>query len=302
MLTLCAAVSHNPFMYRPADQWERLSEYVLAGRPPHPVALADETAFDEYRRRIDHGFDELKRWLTGSAPSAIVVLCSDDGRLFSGVQVPQFCTYLGEEAWVDTRLAEAAETDERRLTLPCQQELAAFLHRELVAAEFDMSYASELKPRGAPPSMAEPIVSLGYEATPIVPLFVNAHVDPAPSGRRCYALGAAIAKALRDWPEHVMLLASGGLSHDYRGPRAGWIDQPLDRWLLERIERGQGSNLGSLYDVDSDSIQGGAAEMRLWTVAAGAAETLHAKATVIDYFPFHTASAGTGLAVWQLTS
>ena len=66
------------------------------------------------------------------------------------------------------------------------------------------------------------------------------------------------------------------------------------------IRRGKGIRLGAIYDLDSDSVRGGAAEVRLWAVAAGAGESLGAKAHVVDYLPCHAVGAGVGFAYWEL--
>ena len=90
---------------------------------------------------------------------------------------------------------------------------------------------------------------------PIVPFHVNSYFPPMPSARRCYELGRVIAEALKDRPEKVAIMASGGLSHDPRGPRAGWIDAPLDRWVLEQLRSGDGEALCHLFEFDSDTLR-----------------------------------------------
>lgn len=84
-----------------------------------------------------------------------------------------------------------------------------------------------------------PQVDPGLEI-PLIPVFANEYYPPLPTAERCYALGVAMAEVLADRPERVAIYASGGLSHDPREPRAGWIDEPLDRWDLERLERNDG--------------------------------------------------------------
>ena len=46
-------------------------------------------------------------------------------------------------------------------------------------------------------------------------------------------LGRALGEILEERPERVALLASGGLSHDHHRERAGWVDEPFDRWAQE---------------------------------------------------------------------
>ncbi len=300
MLAASIAVSHNPFMHSPHASWPELSERVLAGRPRHPLALSDTTTPNEYEQRLAALFDGTAKTIEAAKPDVLLVLCSDDGRLFSAVQVPQLWTFLGPEIWG----ARSDDNPAGIVTLQCHGEVAASLHADLVAAGFDMSYAGHLNPLGrpelgAPAALFETVRRLGLEATPVVPLFINAHVEPAVSGYRCYELGAAAAEALSRAKERVVLLASGGLSHDYGGPRAGWVDEPLDEWVVARLQRGNGQSLGALFDVESDSVVGGAAEMRLWAAAAGAGEYVGAGAETVDRFSFWPAAAGVAAVTWS---
>ena len=119
-----------------------------------------------------------------------------------------------------------------------------------------------------------------------------------PSARTCYDLGRAIAAALKHRPEKVAIMASGGLSHDPRGPRAGWIDTPLDHWVLEQLRGGNGEALCQLFQFDSDTLRSGTGEIRSWIVVAGACDA--AQATIVDYIPAHHAVTGLGFAYWLL--
>src|SRR4030095_7180659 len=74
-------------------------------------------------------------------------------------------------------------------------------------------------------------------AIPLICVFVNEYFPPLPSAARCARLGEAIADVLRERPERVAIYASGGLSHYPGMYNAGWIDPPLDRWILERVGR-----------------------------------------------------------------
>jgi protocatechuate 4,5-dioxygenase beta chain len=130
---------------------------------------------------------------------------------------------------------------------------------------------------------------------PVVPIFLNENFPPLPTGQRCWELGLALRDILMDGPERIVLYASGGLSHDPRGPRAGWIDEPLDNWVLERIKRNESKKLVNLFTFDSDTLRGGTGEIRAWiAVAAG----MQRAATVLDYFPSHHAKCGLAFAYW----
>jgi protocatechuate 4,5-dioxygenase beta chain len=56
---------------------------------------------------------------------------------------------------------------------------------------------------------------------PIVPFFINGLAPPLPSSQRCYALGQAVAAAIKDWPERkrVAVIGSGSFSLEIGGPK-----------------------------------------------------------------------------------
>src|SRR6266542_1381981 len=165
---------------------------------------------------------------------------------------------------------------------------------------FDVSETKELKPVGRPKrglghAFTRPVAKVTPQLNvPIIPLHVNCYFAPMPSARQCYELGRAIARALKDRPERVAILASGGLSHDPRGPRAGWIDTALDRWVLEQLRSGNAEALCHLFEFDSDTLRSGTGEIRSWIVVAGACSGT--RATIIDYIPAHHAVTGLGFA------
>ena len=130
---------------------------------------------------------------------------------------------------------------------------------------------------------------------PVIPLFVNAYFPPQPTARRCCELGRALAEILAPRPERVVIVASGGLSHDPDGPRAGWVDMPLDEWFLQRLARADIEALHHLFTFDSDTLRGGTGELRSWIVAAAA---MNRPASIVDYIPAHHAKAALAFAYW----
>ena len=308
MLGLGIAAAYTHAMYRDPGEWKKIHDW-LAGDAPQPLELAEETdaVVKEQALRVNANLGKLRAELDTYGPSAMVVLVSDTGRLFNRVQVPQFSTFLGASLWGSTRIAGMDETaGDDIVELSCDPDLAAFVHEELVANGFDMSYSKEMNPLGEPEfGMPASLVTLVRALNPsfnipIVPILVNSHVPPSPSGRRCRELGQALGKILDEPEQRIALVASGGLSHDHHGPRAGWIDFPFDEWALKQISRGRGANLDRIWDLESDSIHGGTAEVRLWAIVAGACESLGGKANVDDYFPAFTAATGLGFAHWPL--
>jgi protocatechuate 4,5-dioxygenase beta chain len=63
-----------------------------------------------------------------------------------------------------------------------------------------------------------------------VPVCINTVQFPLPSAKRCWTLGQAIGRAVASWPgdERVVIVGTGGLSHQLDGERAGHINKDFD--------------------------------------------------------------------------
>jgi protocatechuate 4,5-dioxygenase beta chain len=92
-------------------------------------------------------------------------------------------------------------------------------------------------------------------------------------------------------------VSAGPARGDGGGPRAGWVDEPLDRWFLERLERNDGEALKHLFRFDSDTIRGGTGEMRACILVAGG---MQRRAPVLEYTPAAHAKCGLGFAYWSM--
>jgi protocatechuate 4,5-dioxygenase beta chain len=71
----------------------------------------------------------------------------------------------------------------------------------------------------------------------IVPVEVNTVQFPLPSAARCYRLGEAIGRAVASYPTdlRVLILGTGGLSHQLDGQRAGFINKEFDREFMASL-------------------------------------------------------------------
>jgi len=130
---------------------------------------------------------------------------------------------------------------------------------------------------------------------PILPIYVNTWVDPAPTPKRCYQIGELIREVAVKSSDRVAILATGGLSHFPGSPRIGEIDTRFDHELLEVMRQGQGPSLAD-YSVD-ELLKAGDSEFLNWMVVIGAVG--NAKATYTSYMPDFVAT-GWGFVSWRL--
>ena len=88
------------------------------------------------------------------------------------------------------------------------------------------------------PDTNMPIVILrDKEGEKVLPIWVNTIQYPIPTPQRCWDMGIVLREAIESWPgdERVVILGTGGLSHQLQGARAGFINQAADRAWLDGI-------------------------------------------------------------------
>ncbi len=305
-IVLGLASSHTPSMFVAADKWPMVHQGLVRD-VPQPAQIARETpdVIAEQVERVRQGFAALRAELEAAKPDALIILGDDQNELFSNALIPSFAIFIGEAAEGTYSITFVGEKPQDNwMNLPCHPDLARVALEGLIERGFDLAYSEKLVP------LARPEIGIGHAFTrisramrladsgiPIIPIFTNAYHPPLPSAARCYALGQALRDIFAKRPERIAIYGSGGLSHDPRGPRAGWVDEPLDRWVLDRIARGEGAQLRNLFTTDSATLRGGTGEIRNWVAVAGAYDGR--KGTVVDYIPSHHAVTGLGFAYWN---
>jgi len=293
-------------MFCPASAWPAVHRS-LTRDVPQPLEIAVETpdVLEGYVRRIQAAFSELRARTEAAKLDALIIIGDDQTEVFSSACIPQIAVYLGQKVSGTTSISWLGEKHEdNHITFHNHPSLAREIVTHLLRSGFDPAFMEEIQPLGRPSagighafSRIAKVLHLDDLGLPTIPLFLNGYHAPMPSGARCLALGLALRALFEDRPERIGIYASGGLSHCPMGPRAGWIDTPLDRWILERLERGESRELANLFNFESDTLHSGTGEIRSWITAAGAFDSV--KATILDYIPAHHAVTGLGFAYWE---
>jgi len=94
---------------------------------------------------------------------------------------------------------------------------------------------------------------------------------PLPSPRRCFKLGEAIGRTIAAFPEDakVLVVGSGGLSHQLEGERAGFINKEFDpKFMDSMVNDPQWATLFSDIDLVEQTGNEGV-ELLNWMVARG---------------------------------
>jgi protocatechuate 4,5-dioxygenase beta chain len=296
-------------MFQKAEFWPRMVERIPAEAREHlphsaRVEIATPAVIDGHIQRIEAAFATLREQVRAYRPDVLVMVGDDQGDMFDDANNPTFSIYTGDAPiWGrSARDPFGTPSQERtKLVFPQHAELSRHLLRGLIQRDFDVANIGKFDPRGNPArgvshmvSNLVPEVDPGL-AIPLVCVFINEYFPPLPSAARCARLGTAIADILRDRPERIAIYASGGLSHYPGMYNAGWIDQPLDRWILERLAANDVEALEHLFTFDSDTLRSGTGEVRAWITVAAA---MRRAATVVDYVPAHCTQTGCGFVCW----
>lgn len=307
LLSLVAACSHSPALYRPRARWAHIYKE-LVGAVPQPTSAAAEDAdrLDEYARRHAVAFSALSNAIIGAKPAAVVVLSTDRGTVFDCSNTPQLHVYVGDDIWGATAdpSFDPPEDLGQKTRIRCHRAIGAQLADELAYAGFDISESrGGFRPadpeRGLGAGFLDPIrILLAEHDIPVVPVFLNCSVAPVIRGTRVAEFGRELGRIAAEADDRIVILASGGMSGDPRGYLAGRVDEVLDRWVMQRLSMGRSRDMFQIWDVDSLTVRGATAEIRLWLAAGAAAEGSGLCGRVLDYMPFHHGAVGAGFMQW----
>jgi Catalytic LigB subunit of aromatic ring-opening dioxygenase len=269
-----------------------------AGR--HRAALVAEL------RKIRAALDEF-------APDFVLVWGDDQYENFRETVIPPFCVFayestrdrpwehmpafLGPNVW--------NEPKEREFVVRGHREAAKALAADLLEQGFDCAYAYEpLHHAGLPHAFLNTVLYLDYERRGfdhrVVPFQINCYgrrvisarggmssladplpperLDPpSPAPRRCFDLGAAVARALVKRPWRAALIASASWSHAFLTDKNHHLhpDIDADRALYEALRRG---DYDRWRDMTLASVEdSGQQEMLNWFALVGAMAELGRK-------------------------
>lgn len=185
--------------------------------------------------------------------------------------------------------------------------------------------------------VTQPLRLCGLEEMTILPILINATVRPLSPPARAYRFGAAVARAIAGWDmdARVAILGSGGLSHSpppsvaveekdqhaaaapSRGQEDGvatassreayvvanyerlavGISPSWDRFLLDRLQRGETADLAEILTTASIDTEGGSGgqEIRAWLATAAALGDPPFE--ILSYEPIPFLITGTGVVL-----
>jgi protocatechuate 4,5-dioxygenase beta chain len=196
-------------------------------------AIAEKKQNEPYWKPFFAGFDFVHQWLARTQPDVAVVVYNDHGLNFFLDKMPTFAVGAAEEY----RHADEGWGLPVARAFPGDAALSWHIIESLVADEFDITMCQDMLVDHAVAVPMELMWPGGKRPVKIVPVSVNTVQHPLPSPARCLKLGQAIGRAIETYPKNlkVVVVGTGGLSHQLDGTRAGFINKPFDRMCMDKI-------------------------------------------------------------------
>jgi protocatechuate 4,5-dioxygenase beta chain len=248
----------------------KITASVYCSHVPAIGAAIDHGKTEEpYWKPLFAGFDFSKKWIKENLPDVIFLVYNDHANAFSLDIVPTFAIGCA---------AEFPVADEGWGPRPVPNvighpELATHIAQSVIQDDFDLTIVNKME---VDHGLTVPLNLMfgSPEAWPcrVIPFPVNVVLYPVPSGRRCFALGRALRKAIASYddPLKVQVWGTGGMSHQLQGPRAGlinkkWDNEFLDRLIADPEAQAAVPHIEYVREAGSEGI-----ELVMWLIARGA--------------------------------
>ena len=267
--------------------------------PAIGVALDLGKTREPYWQPLFAGYEPSKQWMRDNKPDVIFLVYNDHATAFSLEVIPTFAIGCA---------AEFEPADEGWGPRPVPKvighpELASHIAQSVIQQDFDLTIVNKMPVDHGltvPLSLmcGEQDPKTGAWPCPVIPFHVNVVQYPVPSGRRCFALGQAIRRAVEsyDEPLKVQIWGTGGMSHQLQGARAGLINREWDNaWLDQLIADpkacSETPHIDYVREAGSEGI-----ELVMWLIARGAmADVAGGPAPTVKHRFYHVPASNTAV-------
>ncbi len=191
---------------------------------------------DPYWKPFFDGYPPIREWLAENRPDVAINIYNDHGLGFFLDKMPTFAIgaaheYVNEdEGWGIPQLPP----------FPGDAALSWHIIDKMVADEFDITSCQELAVDHGftvPMQLFWPGAPDNPDTPRTVAISANTVQHPIPTLNRALNFGKSLGRAIRSWPEDVkvVVLGTGGMSHQLDGARAGFINREFDEYCMDKI-------------------------------------------------------------------
>lgn len=238
--------------------------------PSIGAAMDNHKTENPYWKPLFDGYGPARNWMAQNTPDVAIIVYNDHANAIDLAMTPTFAIGTSDSY----KVADEGWGSRNVPTVVGHADLSQHLLGSLVDDGFDMTTCQELEVDHGltvPLSVYCPDPGDAWPCA-VVPILVNVIQYPQPTAARCLALGEALGKAIRTYPENIKIavFGTGGMSHQLAGARAGLINEDFDRMFLEKIET-EPAALAALSREDYIREAGSEGiELIMWLVMRGA--------------------------------
>lgn len=202
--------------------------------PAIGVAMDQGLEHTPYWQDFFAAYPPVRDWLAEQKPDIAIVFYNDHGLEFFLDKKPTFAVgvapeyHNADEGWGIKPIPP----------ITGETELSWHIVNTLIDEEFDITVCQEMRvDHGLTVPLSVLWPNQGYQGIKVIPVCINCERHPMPSPARCFKLGQAIAKAVASWDseQRVVVLGTGGLSHQLDGERAGFINPGFDEYCMDQL-------------------------------------------------------------------
>jgi 2,3-dihydroxyphenylpropionate 1,2-dioxygenase len=173
-----------------------MSHSPLLNLPGPPQDLLDD---------IDTALAQARQFVESFDPELVVIFAPDHYNGFFYKLMPPFCIGTNAQAVGDYGTYQGPLDVPEATAVACAKAVLSAGVDIAISADMDVDHGT-----------VQPLEKLFGDATarPVIPIFINSVATPLGPLHRCRTLGTAVGSFLATLSKRVLLLGSGGLSHD----------------------------------------------------------------------------------------
>jgi len=202
--------------------------------PAIGVAMDQGLQNEPYWKDFFAAYPPVREWLYKQQPDIAIVFYNDHGLEFFLDRKPTFAIgtaaqyHNADEGWGIKPIPP----------ITGETELSWHIVNSLVEEDFDPTVCQELRvDHGLTVPLTLMYPDRDYQHLQVIPVAINCERHPMPKPERSFALGQAIGRAVESWSgdKKVVVLGTGGLSHQLDGERAGYINHDFDHYCMDQL-------------------------------------------------------------------
>ncbi len=236
--------------------------------PAIGVAMDNGQEDTPYWRDFFQGYIPVREWINKVQPDIAIIFYNDHGLEMFLDKKPTFA--IGTAA-------QYQNADEGWGIKPIppvtgETELSWHIVNELIENDFDPTVCQDIKvDHGLTVPLSLMYPDKNYQHIKVIPVCINCERHPMPKPSRSYAFGQAIGRAVESFggDQKVIVMGTGGLSHQLDGERAGFLNTEFDEECVDKmVSDPEALTKYSIEDL-VEKAGGQGVELNMWLAMRG---------------------------------